>query len=194
MSVSTAVVSTRSLRPRVTFKRRANWTTRSLSCWRVSGPIVLARADQGGVVGDLLQIHTAELAEHQAVVDEELGLGVAPAVEPHHHEHPEEDLHGGGMAAVDAGQGISAAQVGAEAGDDLVVVEQAIELSQLGLELQLQLRDQGEPVDGFVAVAEHGGSLPNVASGTTSGTLLSLPNAEKAVHFAPQTSSTAERI
>jgi hypothetical protein len=43
MSVSTAVVSTRSLRPRVTFSDLASWTTRSLSAWRVSGPMVLAQ-------------------------------------------------------------------------------------------------------------------------------------------------------
>jgi hypothetical protein len=43
MSVSTAVVSTRRLRPRVTFSDRASWTTRSFSARIVSGPMVFAQ-------------------------------------------------------------------------------------------------------------------------------------------------------
>ena len=64
-------------------------------------------ADQRGVVGDLLEVDAAELAEHQAVVDEVLGLRVAPAVEPHDHEHAEDDLHRGGGPAAGAGPGVS---------------------------------------------------------------------------------------
>ena len=86
MSVSTAVVSTRSLRPRVTFSDRASWTTRSLSALERLRADGVGPADQRGVVGDLLEVDAAELPEHQAVVDEVLGLLVAPAVEPHDHE------------------------------------------------------------------------------------------------------------
>jgi hypothetical protein len=43
MLVSTTVESTRSFLPRVTFRERANSTTRSLSAAIVSGPIVLAQ-------------------------------------------------------------------------------------------------------------------------------------------------------
>ncbi len=116
-------------------------------------------ADQGGVVGDLLQVDAAELAKHHAVVDEEHGLGVAPAVKPHDHEHAEDDFDGSRAAAVHGSQGIATGEVGANAGVDLVVIKEAIELSQLGLELKLELRHEGEQIDRFVAITEHGGNL-----------------------------------
>ena len=176
MFVSTAVVSTRSLRPRVTFSDRASWTTRSLSASRVSGPDGVGPADQRGVVGDLLEVDPAELAEHQAVVDEVLGLLVAPAVEPHDHEHPEDDLHrGGGPAAGARSWGERRARSSRTALDDLVVVEQAVELLELGLEAEAELGDQGEQIGPVVAVAEHACSLPEAA---------------KPAYFAPQTRTT----
>ena len=61
-------------------------------------------ADQRGVVGDLLEVDAAELPQHQAVVDEILGLGVAPGIEPHDDEHAEDDLHRCGGAASGAGK------------------------------------------------------------------------------------------
>jgi hypothetical protein len=41
------------------------------------GPDGVGPADQDGIVGDLLEIDAAELPQDQAVVDEELRLGVA---------------------------------------------------------------------------------------------------------------------
>jgi hypothetical protein len=62
---------------------------------------------------------------------------------------------------MDGGQGVAAGQVGVDAGEDLVIVEEPIELGQLRLELQAKLRDESEKVDGVVAVAKHPGCLPN---------------------------------
>ena len=93
-------------------------------------------------------------------------------------------------AAVDPGQGVAAAQVVADAGEDLVVVEQLVELGQLGLELQAELRDQGEEVDRLVAVAEHGECLPEADEGLISEPSHSLPNEPEDRNFAPQTSWT----
>jgi hypothetical protein len=112
-------------------------------------------ADQGRVVGDLLEVNPAELAEDQAVVDEVLALLVAPAAEPHDHEHAEDDLHrGGGPAAGPRPRG-AAGHVVADEVEDLVVVEQAVELLQLGVEPEPEPRDQGEQIDRLVAVLEH---------------------------------------
>lgn len=62
---------------------------------------------------------------------------------------------------MDGGQGVASRKLGTDATEDCVIIEKAIELSQLGLELQSKLRDQGEEVDGIVAVAEHGSGLRN---------------------------------
>ena len=152
----------------------------------------LGPADQHGVVGDLLEVDAAELSEDQAVVDEVLGPREAPAVQPHHDEHPEDDLDGRGGAAVDAGHGVAPAEVVADAGEDLIVVEESIELGQPGLEPEAELRDQGEEVGGFVTVAEHVPRASETRSFGPSPLLRpSVPGAETGVHFAPQTSSTA---
>ena len=123
------------------------------------GPDRIRPADQHGVVGDLREGDPRERAEDQTIVDEGRGLRDAPAVEPPDHEHPQDDLPGGRAAAVDGRQRGAAGQVGPDAGEDFVIVEEPIELGQLGLELQVELRDQGEPVDRIGAVAEHRGGL-----------------------------------
>src|SRR5512135_1886164 len=143
MPVSTAVVSTRSLRPRVTFRPLASWTTRSLSFCTVCGPIVFAQ-----------RIST---------------VSSGTAVEPHDHEHAEDHLDRCGAAAVDGGQGVAPSQIGADAGEQLVIIEEAIELGQLGLELQPELGDEAEEIDGIVAVAEHRRELLNAAAGIDTG-------------------------
>jgi len=43
-------------------------------------PDEVGPADEGGVVGHRLQVHAAELPQHQTIVDEVLGLGIAPPV------------------------------------------------------------------------------------------------------------------
>jgi hypothetical protein len=131
--------------------------------------------DQRGVVGDLLEVDAAELAEHQAVVDEVLGLLIAPAVEAHDHEHPEDDLDRGGGAAAGPRPGRAACHVGADGLDDRVVVEQAVELLELGPESEAEPGHQGEQVGPIVSMSEHGCGLPSVRS--TRG--LSMPPAYK---------------
>ena len=115
--------------------------------------MVLAQLDQGGVVGDLLEVDPAELAEDQAVVDEVLGLLVAPAIEPHDHEHAEDDLDRCGGPAPGAGLGMPAGEVGADEVEELVVVEEAVELLELRLEAQAELGGQREQIGPFIAVA-----------------------------------------
>jgi hypothetical protein len=110
-------------------------------------------ADQGGVVGDALEVDAAELAQHQAVVDEGLGLGVAPGVEPHHHEHPEDDLDRGGGAAAGSGLWVTAGEIVADPVDDRIVVEQLVEVLELRLEAEIELGDQREQIGPVVAVA-----------------------------------------
>jgi hypothetical protein len=119
-------------------------------------------ADQRGVVGNLLEVDAAELAEREAVVDEVLGLGVAPAVEPHDHEHAEDHLHRRRGAASRTGPGMTAGHVLANGLKDLVIVERAVELLELGPEAEVELGHQREQIGPGVAVPEHGFSLPSV--------------------------------
>jgi hypothetical protein len=116
-------------------------------------------ADQDGVVGDLLEVDPAELAEHQAVVDEVLGLLVAPAVEPHDHEYAKDDLDRGGGTAAGPRARAAAGHIGADTVDDLIVVEQSVELLELGLETEPEAGDEREEIRPVVAVPEHARSL-----------------------------------
>src|SRR5262249_55428607 len=133
-------------------------------------------SDQRGVVGDALEVDAAELAEDQAVVDEVLGLLEAPGVQPHDHEHAEDDLDRGGGAAAGGGPGVSRGEVAADEVEELVVVEEAVELLQLRLEAEPELGDQREQIGPVVAVAQHPSSLPEAA---------------KPAYFAPQTGTTS---
>lgn len=110
-------------------------------------------------------------------------------MEMHDDEHPQDDFHGGGAAAVDAGQRVAPHEVLADAGEDHVVVEEAVESGQLGLELEPELGGEGEEVDGLVAVAEHGRCLRDATARGNHRASGSLPTAARAVHFAPQTSA-----
>ena len=74
MLVSTTVPSMRSLRPRLTFRERANSTARSLSDATVSEPIVLAQRMRVVSSGDL-QIEPPELPQDDGIVHESLGVG-----------------------------------------------------------------------------------------------------------------------
>jgi hypothetical protein len=56
---------------------------------------------------------------------------------------------------------VSAAEVLADGVEELVVVEQAIELLEPGLEAEARPGDQGEQVGPIVAVAEHAPSVQN---------------------------------
>ena len=139
------------------------------------GPDGVGPADQRGVVGDALEVDAAELAQHQAVVDEVFGLLVAPGVEPHDDEHAEDHLDRGGGPASGACPGVASRQVVADAVEDLVIIEQPVELLEQGLEAEAELGDEGEEIGPIMAMFEHGHSLQK---------------ASKQGDFAPQTSAT----
>ena len=90
---------------------------------------------------------------------------------------------------MDPGQGVPAAQIVADAGEDQVVVEQLVELGQLRLELQTELRDEGEEVDRLEAVAEHRECLPEADEGLISEPSHGLRGEREDRNFAPQTST-----
>lgn len=70
---------------------------------------------------------------------------------------------------------MAAGEVAADELEQLVVVEQAVELLQLGLETQAELGDQGEEAGPVVSIPEHGSSPPSVRSNR----FLSVPPAYK---------------
>jgi hypothetical protein len=94
MLVSTTVLSTRSLRPRVTFRVRAKANPRSLTSCRVLGPR-LGPPDQCRVIWHGLPIHPAKLAQDQAIAHEALGVLIPPPVYPLEDPQPQDDLHRG---------------------------------------------------------------------------------------------------
>ena len=67
--------------------------------------------------------------------------------------------------------------VGADGLDDLVVVEQAVELLELGLEAEVELGHQGEQVGPVISMSEHGSGVPSVRLVR----FLSLPTAYKSL-------------
>ena len=91
----------------------------------------------------------------------------------------------------DRESGRAAGHVGADGLDDLVVVEQAVELLQLGLEAEAELGDQGEQVGPVISMSEHGCGVPSVRLVR----FLSMPTAYKPPgkqgNFAPQTSTNS---
>ena len=64
----------------------------------------------------------------------------------------------------DRERGRAAGHGGADGVDDLVVVEQAVELLELGLEAQAELGDEGEQISPGVSIPEHGSGVPSVRS------------------------------
>ena len=59
--------------------------------------------------------------------------------------------------------------------DDLIIVEQAVELLELGLEAEAESGHQGEEVGPVVSIPEHGSGVPSVRSKR----FLSMPSAYK---------------
>jgi len=99
------------------------------------------------------QPQAAELAQDQAVGDEVLRLGVAPAVQPAHDEQPEEHLHRRGGAPGHQRLGPAPGQVGLDRLEEPVVVEQGVQARQHGLKRQGQVRHEREQIDSRIAVA-----------------------------------------
>src|SRR5215204_425069 len=117
-------------------------------------------ADEGGVVGNLLQIKAAELAQNYGLVDEALGLLVAEVVEPLYYEHPQDHLHGRRMPSTPAGVGMAFEEIGLHEVEEFVVIEQSIKVGELRFELEVELGDQLEEVHGVVPIYYHGCSAP----------------------------------
>jgi hypothetical protein len=113
-------------------------------------------AQKGGVVGHLLQVDAAELAQDEAVGHEALDLLVAPPVEPLDDEQTQDDLDRRtrppqGQAARPAPRHVSL-----DPANDLVVLEQPIQLRQFGFEGLGQSRHEPEQPHRRVAIDDHG--------------------------------------
>ena len=91
----------------------------------------------------------------------------------------------------DRDRGERRAMVGADGLDDLVVVEQAVELLELGLEAEAELGDEGEQI-GPVIDSEHGCGVPSVRLVRCLPTAYKPPG--KQGNFAPQTSTSVARL
>ena len=95
-----------------------------------------------------LEPKPTELAQHQAVADEVLGLRIAPVVQVLHDQQPQDDFDGCGWPSGLCAVRSAAAEIGFDLLEDLIVFEQPIEFGQLGFEAQLQRGYQREQVDG----------------------------------------------
>jgi hypothetical protein len=110
-------------------------------------------AQQGRVIRCPLQAQAAELPQHQAVIDEVLGLGVAPAIQPTHNQQPQEDFERGrwptGLQRVRP----SSSEIPLDRSEECVILQQLVKLSQHRLELQRQCRRQREQIDRRIPVS-----------------------------------------
>jgi hypothetical protein len=104
-------------------------------------------AHQCRVVRHRLEAKTTELAQHQAVANEVLGLRVAPVVQVLHDQQPQDHFNGCGWPPGSQRVWPTSAQIGFDLVEDVVVFEQPIQLCQLGFEPQLECGYQGEQVD-----------------------------------------------
>jgi hypothetical protein len=84
-----------------------------------------------------------------------LGLLITPVVEALDEEHPQDYFDGRGVAPEPLGVGLTAPEVGLHPLEEHIVIEQSIELDQLGFHLQLKLGHQLEEVYGIVASDYH---------------------------------------
>jgi hypothetical protein len=110
-------------------------------------------AQQRRAVRHRLQRQAAELAQHQAVGHEPLGLLVAPAVQVLDHQHAQHDLHRRRGPAGHRRPRPAPDQVVADQPEQRVVVEQAVDRRQLRLEPQRQPRHGVEQAVRIVPVA-----------------------------------------
>ena len=110
-------------------------------------------AQQRGEVRHGFQAQPTELAQHQAVAHEVLGLGIRPLVQVLNDQQPQDDLDRGrwppGLGRVRS----TPRQIGPELVEELVVLEQSIQFGQFRLEAQFECRHEREQVDRRVSVA-----------------------------------------
>ena len=114
-------------------------------------------ADHGGVVGDGLEVEAAELAQDQAIADEVFGFLVAPLVEAFDDKEAQDDFDGCAVAAAGQAVGGAAGQVGFDALEDGIIVEQAVEFTEFGLEVSHELGHKLKEVDRVIAIHDHSG-------------------------------------
>ena len=112
MLVSTTVPSMRELAAAGDFQRTSQLNGTVVKRCDSLGADHIGPADEGGVVGRSLQIEPRELPQDDGIVDESLGLRVAPSVKPLDYEHPQDHLHGRGMPSNCAGVGMASEQIG----------------------------------------------------------------------------------
>jgi hypothetical protein len=115
-------------------------------------------AQEGGVVGHLLQVDAAELAQDEAVGHEVLDLRVAPVVEPLDDEQAQDDPDRGTGPPQRQAVRPAPRHVGFDPAKDRVILEQPIQLRELGFEGPRQPRHESEQPHRRVAIDDHGSS------------------------------------
>ena len=110
-------------------------------------------AQQRRVVRHRLQSQSAELAQHQAVIDKVLGLLVAPGVQMLDDQQPQDHLDRRRGSSRLRGVRSALGQVRLHLLKELIVLKQPVQLGQLGLVVQHQRRHQPEQVDRRVPIS-----------------------------------------
>ena len=141
----------------------------------------LGPADQGGVVWDGLEGEAAKLLEHETIADEVFRRCVAPTGTPFDDEQAEDGFHRRAMPTVGQAMRTAPGEVGFDALEDGIVLEQVVEFTQLGLEVGQELGHQLKEVDRVVTIHDHTAVPPGIRCCFTF--ILSL----EAAYFAPQT-------
>jgi hypothetical protein len=125
----------------------------------------LRPAQQGRLVGHVLEIGAAEPAQDQRIGHPLHGLLVTPRIEMPHDEQAREDLGGRRVPTMDQREAVAVGEVGAHLLIQLVVVEQPVQLDEHGIGLVSEFRHPGEHVFGGIAVDEHPGASVISAGG-----------------------------
>jgi hypothetical protein len=71
------------------------------------------------------------------------------------HQHPEDHLDGRAMPTLGQTLGIAPAEIALDPLEDHIIVQQAVEFLQLGLEGGIALGDEGKEVDRLIAIHDH---------------------------------------
>ncbi len=142
-------------------------------------------AVQGGIVRHRLQVDPAELAQDQAVTDEVLGVFITPAVHTLDHQHPQDHLDRRAMPAQGQTVRVALDQIRFDSLEERVIVQQVVEFAQLRLKVGIELGDEGEEVDGFMAIHDHD---DKASQGATMGVQIHHKPSRRP-YFAPKTST-----
>jgi hypothetical protein len=115
----------------VILRERTNSTARAFSASSFPPP-------NGGAscLRHTFEVDPAQLAQYQAIGYEALGLSVATVVEPPHNKRPEDHLDRRARTPARAGRQKAACTLPARPLEGGIIVEEPIELSRHGLEVQ----------------------------------------------------------